>query len=100
MEDNNSENAPDTHSSELNETINGIMSYDQAIQRTINKNPQVPPLNRCRWILTKIGGKLGIFQLTFIIFFLAIRSSVVPFMFGLGFLTKPAKNYECFSDET
>ena len=67
-----------------------IINYNQAIMRTIPKEPK----SCCQ----KFTGRLGRYQLFMILAYLTLKNAYHPFLFGLGFLTKPAKNFECLHE--
>ena len=78
--------------------MNPVVSYNKAIESTINYNPWSPPLSSPRRFFTIIGGKMGIFQLCLLILFVLIGSTITPLLMGLSFLTRPAHRYECLKD--
>lgn len=74
------------------------VTYDDAIERTVNFDPQSPPMHRCRWLFAKLSGNLGLFQLAFTCIMLIFKSANVPLLQGISFLTKNAHGYECYYD--
>lgn len=75
-----------------------FITYDESIKRTVNADPQAPPMNRCTWFFSKLAGGLGQYQLLFYALLLVLKNAVTPLLFGASFLTKPAHSYECYYD--
>jgi len=83
----------------LSRTNIETITYETAISRSVNPNPTSPPLNACRRFWTSLSGNLGPFASISVSLFLLEKSVNVLYLFGLAFLTKGAKNYECLSEE-
>jgi len=74
------------------------VSYNEAVEKTVNKNPKSPPLNWARWLVTSVGGKSGIYQLIYLTLFLIAANAYDPELFGLGLLEKEPNRFECYHD--
>ena len=75
-----------------------MISYNQAIARTINLEPKSPPLGKCRRCCTSVSGRLGLFQLLLVVAIILYKATITPVLYGIGFLTKPAHHFECLND--
>lgn len=73
-------------------------TYDEALLKTISSEPASQ--NKFRRIFISLAGRFGFFQLLTVLFYILYKNSSVLFLFGLGFLTRPAKNYECYHEES
>ena len=75
-----------------------MKDYQKAIELTINKDPQSPPLGAFRLFWTKLGLPCGIFQVVMMVTFLVVINTGAPMISGIGILEKEPKSFECLKD--
>lgn len=74
--------------------------YDEAIVLTIPQDPKSPLLSPFKKCCAKCTCNMGILQFWTLVAFIFFKNCSTVFIFGSSFLTKTAKEFECFDSES